>query len=148
MKVPWALPVGLHVNWAKEFADFPPGKPLRDRSKRDSKAFRAKMEDRGQRKWVTPITDPNPSIRPSSCWRVGMARQASGRLAPCPDDRRYFSVSAPAFAATPSCCDVPPETPMAPTIFPSISSGSPPSIGAAPRRRKMRRPSPPAATPS
>src|SRR5512136_28803 len=27
----------------------------------------------------------------------------------------YFSVSAPAFATTPSCCDVPPETPIAPT---------------------------------
>ncbi len=30
MKVPWALPVGLHVSWAKDFANFLSEKPFPD----------------------------------------------------------------------------------------------------------------------
>ena len=58
----------------------------------------------------------------------------------------YFSAAMPAAAICPSCADVTPDTPMAPTIFPPITRGNPPSMGVAPGSRKVRRPSPPAAT--
>src|SRR6266576_3336147 len=47
-------------------------------------------------------------------------------------DATYFMASAPALAHWPSCALEPPETPMAPTIFPSMTSGMPPSTGTAP----------------
>jgi hypothetical protein len=46
MKVPWALPVGLHVCWAKDFANFLPEKPLTDRSRKDVEAFQADLGER------------------------------------------------------------------------------------------------------
>jgi hypothetical protein len=62
----------------------------------------------------------------------------------------YFgaTTSAPALAHCPSCAAVPPETPIAPAIFPSIKTGSPPSTGIAPCNFNMRSPSPPAASAS
>lgn len=59
----------------------------------------------------------------------------------------YFSTPAPAVATWPSCWNVPPDTPMAPTILPATISGRPPSTGMAPESTMptMRSPSPPAA---
>jgi hypothetical protein len=41
--------------------------------------------------------------------------------------RRYFAAPAPAAAATPSCCPVPPLAPIAPMILPFAVIGTPPS---------------------
>src|SRR5262245_43097074 len=41
--------------------------------------------------------------------------------------RRYFAAPAPAAAATPSCCPVPPLAPIAPMILPFTVMGTPPS---------------------
>ena len=57
--------------------------------------------------------------------------------------RRYFSESAPALAHWLSCALVIPETPIAPTIFPSTTSGMPPSDGTTPGKPRVRRFSPP-----
>src|ERR1700682_4354037 len=57
----------------------------------------------------------------------------------------HESASAPARAHRPSWSLAPPETPMAPAIRPSITSGMPPSMGIAPARASTRSPSPPAA---
>jgi len=60
----------------------------------------------------------------------------------------YFTRSAPALAHCASCALVAPETPMAPTIFPSSTRGIPPSIATTPFNVRIRSPSPPAATAS
>ena len=60
----------------------------------------------------------------------------------------YLKLSAAAFAHTPSWSLVSPETPIAPTILPSLTSGIPPSTGVAPSSPKTRRPAPPAASAS
>jgi hypothetical protein len=43
------------------------------------------------------------------------------------EGRRYFAAPAPAAAATPSCCPVPPLAPIAPMILPFTVIGTPPS---------------------
>jgi hypothetical protein len=61
-----------------------------------------------------------PSVRAG---RTGMPR-------PVPDEPmpgRYFAAPAPAAAAMPSCCPVPPLAPMAPMILPFTVIGTPPS---------------------
>src|SRR5207302_1154283 len=56
------------------------------------------------------------------------------------------SAATPALAHCASCSERSPDTPMAPTSFPSTSSGRPPSTGMAPSRRNTRRPAPPFST--
>ena len=58
-------------------------------------------------------------------------RMPAGAGEPMPG--RYFAAPAPAAAATPSCCPVPPLAPIAPMILPFTVIGTPPSeaIGAA-----------------
>ena len=53
MKVPWALPVGLHVSWVKDFANFLPEKALKDRSRKDIEAF---LADLGKRRGISAGT--------------------------------------------------------------------------------------------
>src|SRR5688572_5219496 len=45
--------------------------------------------------------------------------------------RCYFTTATALVATWPSCWLVPPDTPMAPTSFPSITMGMPPSTGIA-----------------
>src|SRR4051812_4546097 len=54
------------------------------------------------------------------------------RTATATGGQRRASASTPAWAHTPSCCEVTPLTPIAPTILPSTSSGMPPSSGRTP----------------
>src|SRR5207249_3714689 len=58
----------------------------------------------------------------------------------------FLSATMAACAHWPSWALVPPETPIAPAIFPSISIGRPPSTGTAPSSPSTRNPSPPAAS--
>src|SRR6266702_245032 len=60
----------------------------------------------------------------------------------------YFIVSAPALAHCASCALVAPLTPIAPTIFPSVTRGIPPSTGTTPCSRSILTESPPAASAS
>src|SRR5687768_4383403 len=70
-------------------------------------------------------------------------------IAPAATERRaYFNAFTAACATTPSCWLVPPDAPIAPTIFPPDTSGIPPSTGMAPSRARIRSPSPPAASAS
>ena len=65
-----------------------------------------------------PRADPAASRRPRArrpCWRSG------------PASAGYLTVSAPALATCPSWSPVPPLAPIAPTILPPATSGSPPS---------------------
>ena len=81
--------------------------------------------------------------------RTSTARAARrARTASFPQEEltvQSFNPSAPAFAHWPSWKLAPPERPIAPMIFPSITRGTPPSTGTAPSRPSMRRPSPPPA---
>jgi len=81
-------------------------------------------------RWVGALLEERPSLPPSN---VTTSHASSD----------YLAASAPAFATCPSCCAVAPETPIAPTIFPSTIMGSPPSNGAAPRSASVRSPIPP-----
>jgi hypothetical protein len=58
----------------------------------------------------------------------------------------YFSASAPTCAHWASCALVPPDIPIAPTILPSITMGTPPSTGTAPSSPSVLNPSPPLAS--
>src|SRR5215467_1874124 len=58
----------------------------------------------------------------------------------------YLRALAPACATCPSCCAVPPLAPIAPTTFPPMMSGTPPSIGIASWMARIRNPAPPPAT--
>jgi len=81
----------------------------------------------------------------SSTERIPLSRPSN----PCASSSTpagYLRAATPAAAIWPSCAEVTPETPMAPTIFPPTMSGMPPSIGRTPGAFKTRRPSPPAAT--
>src|ERR1039457_3680707 len=62
--------------------------------------------------------------------------------------RAYLKLSAPALAHWLSCALVMPETPIAPTILPSLTSGIPPSAATTPGNVRMRRFSPPVASAS
>src|SRR5262245_37911968 len=65
------------------------------------------------------------------------------------DPRRLYLIpAAPAAAVAPSCWLVPPDAPIAPTIRPPITSGTPPSTATAPASDRIRQPSPPAASAS
>lgn len=80
-------------------------------------------------------------------WPPDLTPRAT-RWAPCPRARPrppawrrlpyeatiLASASTAAAATTPSCCEVPPLTPMAPMIFPSSTSGTPPSTATVPGR--------------
>src|SRR5215510_4755668 len=65
------------------------------------------------------------------CTGRGRARMP-GPMPGEPMPGRYFAAPAPAAAATPSCCPVPPLAPIAPMILPFTVIGTPPSeaIGA------------------
>jgi hypothetical protein len=63
-------------------------------------------------------------------------------------NRTYFNVPAPAAAVTASCCEAPPDAPIAPMILPPTISGNPPSTAVAPSSERIRQPSPPAASAS
>ena len=56
------------------------------------------------------------------------------------------TAAAPARAHWPSCGLAPPQTPIAPTILPSMTIGTPPSTGTAPLSPSTRHPSPPVAS--
>ncbi len=87
-------------------------------------------------------------LKPGLRTRRGALRQdaAATYWISGPTRADYFSAATPAAAIWPSCAEVTPETPMAPTIFPTTTSGRPPSIGRIPGVFKTRRPSPPAVT--
>ncbi len=57
----------------------------------------------------------------------------------------FASASAPALATCASCADSAPETPIAPTILPSTTTGMPPSSGVIALSASSRMPAPPAA---
>src|SRR5213082_88766 len=57
--------------------------------------------------------------------RFALKVEADARCAPPPAS--YFAALAPAAAASPSCCPVPPLAPIAPTILPFTTIGRPPS---------------------
>src|SRR5688572_1854523 len=65
-----------------------------------------------------------------------------------PEGGSYLRALTAACATTPSCWLVPPDAPLAPTIFPPDTSGIPPSTGMAPSIASIRSPSPPAANAS
>src|SRR5262249_54987700 len=72
------------------------------------------------------------SILPSFSMLLGLAEQPLERIpissASCWPDLPYLSsASAPAWATCASCCEVPPDTPMAPMIAPPTMTGTPPS---------------------
>jgi hypothetical protein len=74
------------------------------------------------------------------------------RRSTAPQNAKDFYLAAmpsnPALATTPSCSALPPDTPIAPMILPSTTSGKPPSTALAPRSVNTRRPAPPPATAS
>ena len=76
--------------------------------------------------------------------RVRERRAAGGEATPTRRGCAYFvNASAPAFATCASCSEVAPDTPTAPMILPSTTSGIPPSSGLAPLSFSSRRFGPP-----
>src|SRR2546430_2393250 len=72
------------------------------------------------------------------------AARGHGASAPPRRECAYFvNASAPALATCASCSDVAPDTPTAPTTFPSTRIGMPPSSGLAPLSLNSRRLEPP-----
>ena len=88
-------------------------------------------------------SDRKPAIRSGSGLGSAVMRMRSGAIFPvsfrsaiaflsgCAES--CLSDSLPALATCPSWTDVPPPTPIEPTIFPSTTIGRPPSSGMAPR---------------
>src|SRR4029453_15332987 len=74
------------------------------------------------------IADPSGRGQQAPAMDYRAADPAKARAAPPQaESRRYFAAPAPAAAAMPSCCPVPPLAPIAPMILPFTVIGTPPS---------------------
>ena len=80
--------------------------------------------------------------RPLGAALFGHFRDRIGRKAPLVTTMLLMGLSTSRIGL------VPPDAPIAPTIFPPETSGIPPSTGMAPSRARIRSPSPPAASAS
>src|SRR5260370_19921043 len=104
---------------------------------------------------VSETTARNVAAHRARRFRVGECEGRSRAVLPCrpspfprKEPRSYFNDSAPSLATCASCSEAAPDTPTAPTIFPSTTNGIPPSTRLAPASLSSHRLAPPCPTKS